>query len=175
MQKAFCSKCGGGLIDGVCPQCADTANNPVQQVKKPDPSAKFKGFFMSPKEKLVATLGNTFIQNFLAGGMITKGFSVVSDKRVYFRGTTYFVDGKKIRKMAESKTVDLKDVTGTSVTTFSRPLLLFLIPAVILFIVISAVVMTMSATVGVSGGGGGAYNSVMIVVGLSLSVNYKRS
>jgi hypothetical protein len=75
---------------------------------------------MSPKEKLVCVLGNTYTQNFLASGSATMGFSVVSDKRVYFRGTTYWVDGKKIRKMSESKTVDLKDVTGTSVTYFEN-------------------------------------------------------
>lgn len=45
---------------------------------------------------------------------------MVSDKRVYFRGTTYWVQGKKLRKMAESKTVDLKDVMGTSVTYFEN-------------------------------------------------------
>jgi hypothetical protein len=74
---------------------------------------------MSPNERLVCVLGNSYVQNFLASGggaVLTKGFSVVSDKRVYFRGTTYWIEGKKIRKMRESKTVDLEDVTGTSVT-----------------------------------------------------------
>jgi hypothetical protein len=121
MQKAFCNRCGGGLIDGVCPKCADAAYNPIPQARQADPSARFRGFFMSPKEKLVCTLGNTYVQSFLSGGGATKGFSVVSDKRVYFRGTTFWVEGKKIRKMQESKTVDLKDVTGTSVTFVSNP------------------------------------------------------
>jgi hypothetical protein len=81
---------------------------------------------MNPKEKLVCILGNTYAQNFLSGGGASTGFSVVSDKRVYFRGTTYFVEGKKLKKMAEAKTVDVKDITGTSVTTFTQPLIIII-------------------------------------------------
>lgn len=125
------------MIDGVCPKCTQAALNPApQKARKTDQSNKFKSFFMNPKEKLVCTLGNTYIQNFLAGGGVSKGFSVVSDKRVYFRGTTYFVKGKRIKKMAESKVVDVKDVTGTSVATYSPTwrLILGIIISIVIFV-----------------------------------------
>jgi len=105
-----CKICGENLIDGVCPTCTE------KYTQEAAPDSRFRNFFMNPNERLVCVLGNTYLQNFLTSKEITKGFSVVSDKRVYFRGTTYWVQGKKIRKMQESKTVDLKDVTGTSVT-----------------------------------------------------------
>ena len=79
----LCTKCGAELIDGVCPKCTQ------EQETSDKKDEKFKRFFMNPKEKLVTTLGNTYIQNFLNNGSLGKGFSVVSDKRVYFQGTTY--------------------------------------------------------------------------------------
>ncbi len=77
----FCVRCGAELIDGVCPKCAQGGGNRTDE--------RFKRFFVSPKEKLVTTLGNTYIQNFLSDGSISQGFAVVSDKRMYFQGTTY--------------------------------------------------------------------------------------
>lgn len=128
----FCTKCGVELIDGVCPKCTQEQGTSNKQ------DEKFKRFFMNPKEKLVTSLGNTYIQNFLNNGSLKKGFAVVSDKRVYFQGTTYEMvtknsGRKKVIKTRKSRTVDLKDVTGTGYDSYS-PLLailvLFFLPVV---------------------------------------------
>lgn len=131
MEK-YCEKCGAELIDGVCPRCTQEQSASNKQ------DEKFKRFFMNPKEKLVTTLGNTYIQNFLNDGSLEKGFSVVSDKRVYFQGTTYEMvtknnGRKKAIKTRKSRTVDLKDVTGTGYDSHSN--FLAKIISVILFIV----------------------------------------
>lgn len=73
---------------------------------------------MSPNEKLVATLGNNYIQNYLHNGSVRNGFAVVSDKRAYFYGTSYTISynskGKpRATKTNRSQVVDLKDITGT--------------------------------------------------------------
>lgn len=128
----FCTKCGTELIDGVCPKC--TQEQSIGNRK----DEKFKRLFMNPKEKLVTTLGNTYIQNFLNNGSLEKGFSVVSDKRVYFQGTTYEMvtknnGRKKAIKTRKSRTVDLKDVTGTGYDSHSS--FLAKIVSVVLFVV----------------------------------------
>ena len=46
------------------------------------------------------------------------GFAIVSDKRCYFQGTSYEITyknngRKKSNKTNRSRTVDLKDITGT--------------------------------------------------------------
>lgn len=117
----FCVKCGTELIDGVCPKCTQEQSTSIRQ------DEKFKRFFMNPKEKLVTTLGNTYIQNFLNNGSVRNGFSVVSDKRVYFQGKTYELvtknnGRKKVIKTKKSRTVDLKDVTGTGYDSYSNVL-----------------------------------------------------
>lgn len=128
----FCTKCGTELIDGVCPKCTQAQATGNQK------DERFKQFFMNPKERLVTTLGNTYIQKFLNNGSLEKGFAVVSDKRVYFQGTTYEMltknnGRKRVIKTKRSRTVDLKDVTGTGYDSYSN--FLAKIISCILFIV----------------------------------------
>lgn len=93
---------------------------------------------MNPKEQFVCALGNGYIQNYLAGGFVGKGFAVVSDKRVYFNGKTYEVHNSRLKATSESRTVDLKDVTGTGVRAIKYPLLkIFAIISVVATLLIS--------------------------------------
>lgn len=126
----YCTKCGTELVNGACPKCS--------QVQQADNAEKFKRFFMNPNEQFVCALGNGYIQDFLANGSVEKGFAVVSDKRVYFKGKTYDVVGKKLRATNEARTVDLKDITGTGVRAVKYPLLLVLgiIVPILLFLLI---------------------------------------
>lgn len=116
----FCEKCGTELIDGVCPKCVQTEGRTTNRYEE-----KFKKFFMSPNEKLVTILGNSYIENFFQNGSLQNGFAVVSDKRAYFQGNNYYIshDAKgrtKIVKNKQSRTVDLKDVTGTGTDSYAN-------------------------------------------------------
>lgn len=55
-------------------------------------------------------------------GTLEKGFSLVSDKRIYFKGKCYKKDRVFYKSIAEERTVDLKDVTGTGYIHW-RPLI----------------------------------------------------
>lgn len=119
MEK-FCEKCGTELIDGVCPKCVQAEGKATNRQEE-----KFKKFFMSPNEKLVTVLGNSYIENFFHNGSLKNGFAVVSDKRAYFQGNNYYIshDAKgrtKIVKNKQSRTVDLKDVTGTGTDSYAN-------------------------------------------------------
>ena len=120
--EQFCIKCGTQLVDGVCPNCSGEQSAPQtrQPVSDDRQNEKFKKVFMNPKEKFVCALGNNYAQNFLAGGSLGKGFAIVSDKRVYFKGKTYEISGKKFKVKNTASTVDLKDITGTEVRTLSQ-------------------------------------------------------
>ncbi len=131
MMNTFCTTCGTALIDGICPKCT------MENAKENKKDEQFKRFFMNPEERLVATLGNTYFQNFLNNGLIQKGFAVISNKRIYFRGTSYGITtdrkGKtKVTHTKQSQTVDIKDVTGTGYEQTSKPhyLLGFILSAV---------------------------------------------
>lgn len=133
MENKFCTQCGAELISGACPKCS--------QARQVDNAEKFKQFFMNPKENFVCSLGNGYIQNFLANGSVGNGFAVVSDKRVYFNGKTYEVHNSRLKATSESRTVDLKDVTGTGVRAIKYPLLWILaIVTAVLAVVITTIV-----------------------------------
>ncbi len=110
----FCVKCGAELIDGVCPKCVQ---GEAKSINRQD--EKFDNFFMSPNEKMIAVLGNSYLENFLHNGIVKKGFSVVSDKRVYFQGKKYYLgENGEVEESYNSRVVDLRDVTGTGFDSF---------------------------------------------------------
>lgn len=113
-QGGVCPACGTQLINGGCPRCTNAQMMAAQNRN----DARFTRLFMSPNEKLVATLGNNYIQNYLHNGSVRNGFAVVSDKRAYFYGTSYTISyngrgNPNANKMSRSQVVDLKDVTGS--------------------------------------------------------------
>ena len=48
---------------------------------------KIKQIFASSDERLVAILGNNVAQTFFANGRIKEGFAILSNRRLYFKGT----------------------------------------------------------------------------------------
>lgn len=120
VMKNYCEKCGTELIDGVCPKCVQNATKAENKNE-----GKYKRLFMSPNEKLVTVLGNSYVENFFQDGTVRNGFAVVSDKRAYFQGNNYYIShdakgNKKVIKNQQSRTVDLKDVTGTGTDSYSN-------------------------------------------------------
>ena len=127
LNNSLCNVCGTPLINGVCPNC--TNQNILENQKSND--SRFAKFFMNPNEKLITTLGNSYVQNFLNNGQIQKGFAIVSDKRCYFQGTSYDVvygnnGRKKLNKTNRSRAVDLKDITGTGIDYISNIILKYI-------------------------------------------------
>lgn len=133
----FCENCGVELIDGVCPKCAQGEVKPINRSEE-----KFRNFFMSPNEKLVAVLGNSYLENFFHSGNVKRGFAVASDKRVYFQGKKYYLgENGEIEENYNSRVVDLRDVTGTGFDSFVDSGWLYLgIGNVVLCILLLAVI-----------------------------------
>ena len=76
--------------------------------------SKFSKLFASSKEKFICALGGGYVENFLTSGGLSKGFAVLSDIRVYFKGNCFTRNDKNMfTNMKEEKTVDVKDITGT--------------------------------------------------------------
>lgn len=85
----------------------------TQYTLKDNEIAKLSEYFIDKDEKYISSLGNGYIMNYLINGSLSKGFSVVSNKRVYFRGSCFSGQGKSLRKTDEERTVDIKDITGS--------------------------------------------------------------
>lgn len=95
---------------------------------------KFSQFFMEPTEKLITSIGNSYLKNYIANKTIAKGFGIVTDKRVYYIGKCYKKDTKKLFKSTtDEQVIDLKDVTGTGyeITNYPWMKILSCIPLII--------------------------------------------
>lgn len=79
-----------------------------------------------PNEQIVSVLGNSIFQNFLANGFLGKGFAILSDKRVYFKGKCFVRSGEKFISQQEERVVDVNDVTGTGFVHKSNSTALFI-------------------------------------------------
>lgn len=75
--------------------------------------------FVDKDEQGIAGVGRGYAANMLQTGELENNSIVVTNKRIYFNGEMLCVDGIKSRKVHESKVVDLKDVTGTSISVRS--------------------------------------------------------
>lgn len=134
----FCTKCGRKLASGTekCPFCdsadinswnragtiklatstgntAETGYSPMSDigVSKAD-IEKFHNVYMEPDEVLIAKLGNGYLTNLLYFRM-KKSSGLLTDRRIYLKGTLYYGQGKLLMKQVEERIVDVEDVTGT--------------------------------------------------------------
>ena len=135
----FCKKCGTELIDGVCPRCTQDESN-----SEDDYERKISQLFMSQNERLVAVLGKKHSEKYLEKGKCREGFAIISDKRLYSFGRSYDIGtnlfGKKtVRENKQSKTIDLKDITGTWEGSY-RPICWLMVGIIHLILVIAGII-----------------------------------
>lgn len=50
--------------------------------------------FIDQSERIVATIGSNYLQNFLAGGIVEKGVGILTQKRFYYKGRNFSGAGK---------------------------------------------------------------------------------
>lgn len=116
--EKFCSKCGMQIseFESISKEAKKNMNNATQVTEHKLNDAHIKKLshsFMDINEKFISSLGNGYILNFLANGSISQGFSFVTDKRVYFKGTCYSGQGTNLTITNEERTVDVKNITGS--------------------------------------------------------------
>ncbi len=124
---AFCEVCGSKTENGICPNCAAQQYN--QQFAQPQygqpQQVQQAPSFVSEDEVFLAGIGNSMGQNFFAGGGMLSTSAVVTNRRIYFKGTALGTSGRGFAKSKISKVIRLEDVTGTGV--FTRDYLFLLI------------------------------------------------
>ena len=99
-----CNNCGNEVEGEFCNNCGTKATNNTN---------KYAKLLIEEGEDVIAVLGNNIAQTFISTGVIGKGFSLLSNKRLYIKGKCLVRKGKAVFSKTEEKTVDLNDITGT--------------------------------------------------------------
>lgn len=122
-----CNKCGKAARAGAefCSGCGSRFNQ-TEQSAQPTQAApeqntgtvatptsnRFINLFASPSEKFICAIGTGYLENMIASGSLTTGHAILSDKRIYFAGTTFFRTDNKISKMREERIIDVAEVSS---------------------------------------------------------------
>lgn len=106
-----CKKCGNTLpADSLfCQVCGQPAGSQEPAEKWQE----FKSVLSSGKEKIVAVLGAATGKQLLATGEAKGGCAILSDKRLYIKGTCFRKKHNILFPKREETILDVKDITGT--------------------------------------------------------------
>lgn len=81
---------------------------------------------IEPQEQKIAVMGSSYLDSLLHGGVLRKGFGILTDKRFYFKGKCFTKTlGRRI-KVDQEYTVDLENITASGFIYIQRYLLLIL-------------------------------------------------
>lgn len=106
-----CKNCGNSLPEDsqFCPSCGQ----PVEAQEHTEKWQEFKNILSSSKEKIVAVLGAATGKQLLATGEAKGGCAILSDKRLYLKGTCFRKKRNLLIPKKEETILDVKDITGT--------------------------------------------------------------
>lgn len=153
---SFCSACGAAF-----PNDSENHFRKQEQTKileitmpstvSPETAAKLTRVFkLAPGERVISFIGNSYLQNLLAGEPVGKTVAVATNRRLYYQGRL-FKDGVKLSRELESGSVLLKDITYTGM--IHRKLIWKLVLACVctLFAVSSLAAVSESLSTGIFG------------------------
>ncbi len=69
--------------------------------------------FVDQSETAVATLGNSYLQNFLLGKKVKRGAAIVTQKRLYYFGNGYQGKGRHTVSCQEENVIPLESISQT--------------------------------------------------------------
>lgn len=117
-------------------QMSDNIQNQVQNFRQAQAEAEqsrkikdVKELFVNEEEQQKAIIGSGYLSSMLHSGVLGKGFGILTDRRLYYRGNCFYKIGGRYMKTDEDCTVDLQDITSTGFT-YTRNLI-WLIAAVL--------------------------------------------
>jgi len=97
---------------------------PVSGGIAPDADTKkFSGMFVDQSETAVAVLGNNYMQNILLGQTVKQGYAVLTQKRLYYKGTYFSGEGKLKTRTDGECVVPIEDVSMTNFVKAQGPML----------------------------------------------------
>ena len=78
------------------------------------PSENTSSLFIDQNESAVATIGSNYLQSYLTDSTVSEGFSILTQKRFYYKGKNFGGGNlKQIKSTTEEGVVSISDITFT--------------------------------------------------------------
>lgn len=108
-------------------QVSDNIQNQVKNIRRIQAEEKtdrmvrdISEIFVSADERQKAVIGGGYLDNMLKTGVLSKGFGVLTNRRLYYRGKCFYKIGGRYMKTDEDCTIDLQDITSSGFTYTGR-------------------------------------------------------
>lgn len=142
----FCERCGGQIENGVCTQFGMTyQDSTVQNTQQPFNANYSNSGFVEPDEKVIATIGNSFIENFFTSGFLGDGGATLTNKRFYYKGKAISIGSALIQKT--KCIVELSEITAVEI--LHRDKLVFSIILAVIFQILAIGFFDLALVVGI--------------------------
>lgn len=116
---SFCCACGAAFSGAATNASENQAQaNPVgtdmaSMVNPADAAKLTRLFHLSSDERIIASIGNNYLQNLLSGASVSKTIAVATNRRLYYHGRAFDVGSAKVSRATASASVLLKDISFT--------------------------------------------------------------
>ena len=113
----FCAKCGARVEQASTAEAPNTQM--PQQGAQPNGGKNerleryMRSMFVQEDEYAKAVIGGGYLNNLVHGGTLVSGFGILSNRRMYYRGTCYKKEQKHYKKVSEERVVSLQDITSS--------------------------------------------------------------
>ncbi len=101
-------------------QVSDGIQNQMEHFRKSQAEASesrrvktINELFVDPREQQRAVIGGGYLSNMLHSGILKKGFGVLTDCRMYYRGKSYSKVNSHFIKTDEDRTIDIQYITSS--------------------------------------------------------------
>ena len=128
-------------------QVSDNIQSQVENIRQTQAEEKasravrdIREMFVSADEQQKAVIGGGYLDNMLRTGILGKGFGVLTNRRLYYRGKCFYKVGGWYMKTDEDCTVDLQDITSSGFTYTGRLWILFLAGLSILWVLYLSII-----------------------------------
>lgn len=130
----YCGNCGKEIKDGsaFCPFCGDNIMDTEKITFQTDNTTdKRQKLFIDSTEQYIASLGDSYLNSYLASKKMERCIAMLSSKRLYLYGTMYDSNSAILSRQRIEKVVNIEDITGTGFV-YQEPSLWKLIVGIIL-------------------------------------------
>ena len=112
----YCGNCGKEIENDstFCPFCGDQCGNGENITSQTDSTTnKHQKLFIDSTEQYIASLGDSYLNSYLASQKVERCIAMLSNKRLYLYGTMYDSSSTVLSRQRVEKVVNIEDVTGT--------------------------------------------------------------
>lgn len=150
-----CSQCGTNLIGGAPISSAPARAYAPNPAPMPSSGKGIADMIVDANERTIASIGSGYIANTLRGGGLSKGQSLLTDKRIYFQGKCYTNTNGHYTATHEERTVDLTDVSSSG----------FIYTTHLIWLILGVLAIVLGIALGISEGTA-AISAIGIIAGL---------